>query len=233
MKNYLSIVLITKNEEENISRCLKSVQFADEIILVDSGSTDQTIRIAKSYGAKIFTNKFVDFASQRNFAISKARGEWILSLDADEEIPRSLAEEIREAIKSQKVNGYLMPRKNIIFGEEIKHTRWAPDKHIWLFRKNKGKFKNSIHEEVEVTGSMGQLVNAKVHNSHKNVSEFLEMANSYTELEAGVKFYSPLRSFVGRYLLKQGFRDGWRGFVLSYLRAVYQFLAWAKQWEKS
>lgn len=242
MKIYLSAIIITKNEEENIARCLESLSFVDEIVVVDSGSTDGTLEIAKKYKANIFKRKFDDFSSQRNFAISKAQGNWILSLDADEEISEELALEIKNAIESEVYNGYLIPRKNIIFGKEIKHTRWSPDKHIWLFKKGKGKFANLLHEEVEVEGKVGELSNAKIHHSHKNVSQFLEMTNAYTEYESESNqrsfsfialFFFPLRSFFGRYIIKQGFRDGWRGFVLSYLRAIYQFLTYAKQWEKS
>ena len=123
MKNYLTAIVITKNEEVNIGRCLSSVKFADEIIVVDSGSTDKTVTIAKRFNAKVYGRKFDDYAAQRNFAVSKASGEWILSLDADEEITEALAKEIREVINKDDYDGYLIPRKNIIFGKEIKYTR--------------------------------------------------------------------------------------------------------------
>lgn len=243
MKNSLSATVITKNEQEQIARCLSSVVgLADEIIVVDSGSKDKTLEIAEEFGAKIYKRVFDDFSSQRNFAISKATSKWVLSLDADEEIPKELAEEIREAINESSFDGYLIPRKNIIFGKEIKHSRWAPDRHVWLFKKSRGKFVNEIHEEVEVEGAVGELENAKIHYSHRNVSEFLEMMNAYTTREAefknkkNIKFsylkliYYPLRSFAGRYFLKSGYLDGWRGFVLSYLRAIYQFTVFVKLW---
>lgn len=227
-----------------MGRCLSSVKgLADEIIVVDSGSTDKTVSVARSFGAKVYTRQFDDFSSQRNFAMSKAKSEWILSLDADEEIPGKLSSEIKEAIKKGDYDAYLIPRRNIIFGSEIKHTRWSPDRHVWLFKKAKGKFEKSIHEEVKIKGAVGELKNAKIHHSHKSVSEFIEMVNSYTEFEASEKvkrgqkfsclslFYYPLRSFIGRYFLKLGFFDGWRGFVLSYLRAIYQFAVWVKIWQ--
>ena len=187
MKNYLTAIVITKNEEVNIGRCLSSVKFADEIIVVDSGSTDKTVTIAKRFNAKVYGRKFDDYAAQRNFAVSKASGEWILSLDADEEITEALAKEIREVINKDDYDGYLIPRKNIIFGKEIKYTRWSPDKHIWLFNKRKGSFKSSIHEEVELKGKVGELKNAKIHHSHKNVFDFIAMTNSYTSYEANEK----------------------------------------------
>ncbi|KKQ75694.1 MAG: Glycosyl transferase family 2 [Candidatus Woesebacteria bacterium GW2011_GWB1_38_5b] len=246
MKNFLSVIVITKNEEENLSRCLSSVGgLADEVVVVDSGSTDKTLEIATRFGAKIYKRHFDNYSNQRNFAISKTTGEWVLSMDADEEISDGLALEIKQVVKSQGADGYLIPRINIIFGAEIKHSRWSPDKHIWLFRKSRGKFRNLIHEEVDVNGRVEELKGAKIHHSHKSVFEFVAMTNKYTDIEAreilknGYNFsfmkllYLPLRSFFGRFILKQGFRDGWRGFVLSYLRAVYQFIVWVKVWEKS
>lgn len=245
MKRTISAVVITLNEEENIERCLKSVRsWVDEIVIIDSGSTDDTLKIADKYRAKVYKRNFDNFSSQRNYGISKAKSDWILSLDADEEIPSELAAEIEKAVAEDLYDAYMIPRRNIIFGKEIKHTRWSPDKHIWLFRKKNGKFTNSIHEEVKVKGKVGEIKNAKIHHSHKNVHEFIKMLNTYTDLEAdaivrrGAKFsyfnlfYYPARSFIGRYFLKQGFRDGWRGFVLSYLRAMYQFTTWIKVWER-
>jgi glycosyltransferase involved in cell wall biosynthesis len=246
MKTTITGVIITLNEEENLERCLRSISgLVTEILIVDSGSTDKTINIAKKFGAKIFKRKFDNFSSQRNYGISKATSEWILSLDADEEIPKKLAKEIQDEVEKEEYDAFLIPRKNIIFGKEIKHTRWSPDKHVWLFRKSKAKFVSSIHEEVKVHGKIGELENAKVHHSHKTVRDFINMMNTYTDLEAdalvksGTKFsyfslfYYPVRSFIGRYFVKKGFLDGWRGFVLSYLRAMYQFSTWVKVWERS
>ena len=185
MINKLTSILITKNEEANIKRCLASIKdISDEIIIVDSGSTDKTLQIAKSFNAKIINKGFDNFASQRNFALSKAENDWVLSLDADEEISQELREEISKAIEAEEFDGYLIPRKNIIFGKEIKHTRWSPDKHIWLFKKSKSKFINSIHEEVAVDGHVGELKNPKIHYSHKNIHEFIKKINLYTDLEA-------------------------------------------------
>ena len=237
----LSVNIITLNEESNIKRCLNSVRdFADEIVIVDTGSTDKTIEFAKKYTDKIYVKDFDNFASVRNYALEKSKGEWILSMDADEEITKSLADEIKLTIKNPKFDAYLIPRKNIIFGKEIKHSRWSPDKHIWLFKKSKAKFENNVHEEVAVNGSIGELKNAKIHHSHNSVHEFVSKFNNYSELESGKTspntlsfFIETAKSFVGRYLYKQGFRDGWRGFVLAYLRAIYKATIWVKKWEKS
>lgn len=240
----ISCVIITLNEEKDLTRCLVSVSdWVDEIILVDSGSTDKTVQIAKNYGAHVFVRQFDNYANQKNFADEKVTGDWILSLDADEEIPRELALEIQERLKDSNCSGYLIPRRNIIFGKEIKYTRWAPDKHVWLFKKEKGRWNRVVHEEVLVAGKVGELKNAKIHYSHPTVSEFFKMLNSYTELEAEWKiknkqdfslfkmFLDSFKSFIGRYFYKLGFLDGWRGFVLSYLMAIYRMATWIKVWE--
>lgn len=241
----ISAVIITLNEEKNIARCLASISdWVDEIILVDSGSFDKTVEIAKNYGAKIYGRRFDNYANQKDFANGRATNDWILSLDADEEITRELAKEVQKELENPKYDGYLIPRRNIIFGKEIKHTRWSPDKHIWLFNKQKGKWVGDVHEEVRVRGEVGELKNAKVHYSHPTVSEFFRMLNSYTDLEAEKKiknkesfslfkvFLDSLKSFIGRYFYKFGFLDGWRGFVLSYLMAIYRMTTWIKVWEK-
>lgn len=242
----ISATIIAKNEEGNIANAIESVKsFADEVVVViDTRTFDRTSQIAKAQGARVFLRRFDNFANQKNFAAQKATGDWIFSLDADEEIGRDFAVEARKAVNRQDVDGYLIPRKNIIFGKEIKHTRWSPDKHIWLWRKSKGKWVGSIHEEVVVKGRVGELKSAKIHHSHKTVSDFLEMLNNYTLLEAqkiienGKKFSlfkfftSPIISFFGRYFYKLGFMDGWRGFVLSYLRAMYKCVVWVKVWDK-
>lgn len=243
----LSVCIITKNEEKDLGGCLESVKdLADEILVVDDGSTDKTVDIAKKFGAKIFERRLDNFASQKNFAVEKASGEWIFAIDGDEKCSKELAEEIRSRIADRElqIDGYLMPRRNIILGAEIKHTRWAPDKHIWLWKKGKGKWVGKVHEEVEVEGKVGELVNAKIHYQYETVTEFFAMLNNYTEREAKEKvdhgekfiyfqfFYAPLLSFFRRYIYKQGFRDGWRGFVLSYMMAIYRMTTWIKVWER-
>lgn len=250
----LSVTIITLNEEENLPKALLSVNemFADlpanecEIIVVDSGSTDKTVEIARKHGAKVFHRKFDNYSSQKNFALEQASGEWILSLDADEEISPQLGQEIKKAIESENFVAYTMPRKNIILGKFIRYTRWQPelDRHIWLWRKGKGKWVGEIHEEVEVTGPVGKLENPKIHRHYETVAEFVAMINSYSEADAqsrikrGVKFnifklfFDPIYNFLVRYFYRLGFLDGWRGFVLSYLMAMYHFILWVKIWER-
>jgi len=240
----ITATVITLNEEEKIGNALKSLQrLADEIIMVDSGSVDKTIEIAKKFGAKVFFRKFDNFASQKNWAASKARRNWILSLDADEEIPKELAEEIRNAVKTNQYEGFLIGRRNFILGKEIKYSRWSPDNHIWLWKKNKGKWVGDVHEEVLIEGRVGRLKNKKIHLSHRSVGEFIKSNDLYSSLEAqslhseGVKFsfwktiWFAKFEFLLRFIYKLGFLDGLRGFILCYLMAIYKLTVWIKLWE--
>lgn len=240
MNTKLSVTIITLNEEENIKRAIESVKFVDEIIVVDSGSEDDTVEIAKKLGAKVFTHTFVNYADQKNFAAQKATGDWTLSLDADEEVTEELAKEIQDTLDTTEYDGFLLPRRNIILGGEIKHSRWSPDAHVWLWKKTKGKWIGKVHEELVVDGQVGNLKGAKMHYQDKSIFEFMLSLNQYTQIEAeekfskGVKFslakmmYSSLKSFLGRYFYKRGYLDGWRGFVLCTLRAFYHSLVWLK-----
>ena len=244
--NRLSVVTITLNEEKHLARALRSVaKVAHEIVVVDSGSTDKTLEIAKVYEAKIFYRKFDNYASQKNFAAGKASGDWILALDGDEIVEEKLLDEIKTAVESDQFAAYSIPRKNIIFGKFVKHTRWQPelDRHVWLFRKDSGSWSGHVHEEVKVRGKIGKLKNAKVHYQYETVSEFFEMMNKYSSLEAVEKFGQgfrfsissliivPLYNFFVRYLYRLGILDGWRGFALSFLMAIYHIEVVVKVWE--
>jgi glycosyltransferase involved in cell wall biosynthesis len=244
-KSKISVTIITLNEEKSLRRCLNSVEeFAGEVILIDSGSVDRTVEIAKNFGAKVFVRKFDDMGKQKNYAITKAKYDWIFSIDADEVVTKKLKDEIKKAVRSKEFNGYLIPRRNIILGAEIKHTRWSPDEHIWLWKKARGKWSTGVHSEVAVEGKIGKLKSAKTHYQYKTVKDFFVMLNKYTENEASEKmqkgiqfsyfrmFFDPALSFFRRFIYKRGFLDGWRGFVLSYLMAVYRFTTWVKVWER-
>lgn len=237
----LTAAIITLNEEEKLEKCLESLKgWVNEIVLVDSGSIDKTIDIARKYHAKVYERKFDNFANQKNYAIEKSTSKWILSIDADEIIPKSLADEIKKATENTDYNAYLIPRRNFILGAEIKHSRWSPDKHIWLFEKNKSRWINEVHEEIKVDGKIGELKNAKLHYQEKTISGFIKGNNFYADILAkdmykkGKRFslfrffYDPLFEFSIRYIYKKGFLDGWRGLVLSLLMAYYQITVWLK-----
>lgn len=241
----LSVIILTLNEEETIARAINSVKdISDDIVVLDSGSRDGTVKIAKQLGAHVYEHTFKNFAEQRNYANHKAKHDWVLSMDSDEEIPKSLQSEITAVLVNPINHAYLIPRRNIIFGKEIKHTRWSPDAHVWLYDKKKGKWEGTIHEEFRSTGSIGKLQHGKIHHSHRSVKDFLHMLNNYTDMEADLlvsagahsgivqMIYYPVRSFIGRFIYKQGYLDGYHGFVLSILMSLYRFTTWAKVWEK-
>lgn len=239
----ISVVIIVFNEQDRLGGCLDSVDWADEVIVVDSGSTDNTIEIAESKGAKVFYREFDDFSSQKNFAVNKASGEWILSLDADERISDGLSHEIKAAIERSGHDGYLIPRKNIIFGREMRYGGHQRDQHLRLFRKDKGRFVSPIHEKVEIKGIVGVLKEPIFHYSTPNKKEYMEKLKLYTDLEAkffvssGKKvpwyyiFLKPAVTFIRRYFLMRGFLDGKEGFDFYVLSAYYDILKYRKYFE--
>lgn len=246
----ISVSIITLNEEKFIEKSIESVKnLTDDIVVVDSGSKDQTVEIAQKLGAKVYKRDFDNFANQKNFASEKAKNAWILSLDADEIVTKELGDEIAEAVTKGINDAYSIPRENIIFGKKIKYTRWQPelDRHVWLWKKNKGHWVGRVHEEVEVYGSIGKIKNPKIHYQYNTVNEFFEMMDKYSELEAAESFkkyktkkwkyillsiFNPIYNFFVRYFYRLGFLDGWRGFVLSYLMAIYEINVSVKIYER-
>lgn len=231
----ISVTIITLNEQANIEKAIKSVlDLADEIIVVDSGSKDKTVELAEKLGAKVFFKEFADFASQKNYAASKATKEWVLSLDPDEEISPSLSEEIRSAVSNNLYDGFLIGRKNFILKKEIKYSRWSPDEHIWLWKKDHGEWEGLVHEEIKLKGNIGKLIHKKIHHQSDNITDFMKSNNFYSGFEAedrfkkGEKFsllklfYDPVYEFLIRFVYKLGFLDGKVGFILAYIMAIYK-----------
>jgi glycosyltransferase involved in cell wall biosynthesis len=242
----ISATIITLNEENYIGNCIKSLLgIASDVIVIDSGSSDDTVIIAQKLGAKVFFRKFTDYADQRNYASSKTKFNWVLSLDADEVLESELSQEISKLSNKPEFVAYSIPRKNIIFGKFIKYTRWQPelDRHIWLFNKKYAHFEGNVHEEIKTKGPVGKLKYAKVHYQYESVSDFLTMMNCYSSIEAKQKFklgqrfsisdliFNPFYNFLVRYFYRLGFLDGWRGLILSFLMAVYQIEVLTKIWE--
>lgn len=245
----LSVVISAFNEEKNIEDCLKSVTFAKEIILIDNESTDNTVGIAKKYTDKIFSlpnNLMLNI--NKNAGFTKATGEWILNLDADERVTPELKEEITNVLgeSRSKINGYSIPRKNIIFGKWIQHGLWWPDYQLRLFKKEKGKFPEvNVHEYVVVDGETEKLTHPLVHYNYKSVYQFLEKANHiYSGNEAEILVKSgrslnwqdaismPVNDFLKTFFSQEGYKDGLHGLVLSLLQAFYAEIVFAKVWEK-
>lgn len=245
----ISIVISAFNEEKKIGDCLESVKWADEIILVNSGSTDETTEIAKQYSLKIFNRpNNLMLNVNKNFGFTKATGDWILSLDADERVTPELKEEIKSVISHQlsAISGYYIPRKNIIFGKWIRHTGWYPDHQLRLFKKGQGRFpERHVHEMVEITGEAGYLKEHIIHYNYETISQFLEkLIYIYAPNEAKElirKGYNlnwrdairmPSKEFLTRFFAQEGYKDGFHGLVLSLLMAFYHLVIFVSLWEK-
>ena len=238
----LSVVIIAHNEETNLPRCLESVRWADEIIVGDSGSADRTLEVAGGLGAKVFSYEWRGFGPAKQGAIDKAEGEWILSLDADEEVTPELASEIKAAMeKSTNIVGYYLPRRTEFLGRWMLHGGWYPDYVLRLFRKDRGAFTSAIvHEEVRVAGPTARLGNDLLHYSYPTLDRYFDKFNRYTTLAAKEAFdmgkrvgliellLNPHAKFVKQYILKGGFLDGAKGLLLAILSAGYVSIKYAK-----
>lgn len=241
----LSVILITKNEANNLRRALESVRFADEIIINDSGSTDGTLEIAQAYGCTIIQTKFTGFGAAKQTALDHAKSDWVLSLDADEEIDPVLASAIKQAITSADYNGYNLNRKSQFLGRWMLHSGWYPDYLPRLFRRDCGRFTvDSVHERIEIDGPLGKLEGHILHYTDPDIEHYLEKLNRYTSLSAdalhaqGRRFkvldvvFKPPATFVKRYILKSGFRDGIQGLLLALLSSFHVLCKYAKLWER-
>lgn len=244
----LSAVIATFNSESVLEDCLKSLSFADEIIVVDHKSSDNTEKIARKYTKHIFSqiNNPLEIDLQKNFGYEKAKSEWILSIDADERVSEDLAKEIKDAIASDSgFSAYRMPRKNIIFKKWIEHSIWWPDYQVRLFRKNKGKYtKSTVHQDLEVDGTIGDLIEPLDHQNYQSISQYLSKMDQYTENEANAYVSQnthflwvdiirmPIFDFLKTFFLQEGYKDGLHGLVLSVLQGFYMFLVVTKVWEK-
>jgi len=236
VKTPLSVIIITKNEEKNLEKCLLSLRdLPSEIILVDSGSTDKTLEIAKKWQVKIFHKKFSGFGFQKNFALSKASYDWVLSVDADERMSKSLYLEIKKALNAS-FDGFYIPCLSNFLGKWIRHAGWYPQYKLRLFKKSKMKFEEKlVHEEVKPKGRIGYLKNPILHYSYPTLKEYLRKLEIYTALEAHPSlnplnfwtvfnlFLKPVYRFSEMYIFNSGFLDGWRGFLLSILSSYYEF----------
>jgi|SRR3989344_2338463 len=230
----LTAVIITKNEEQDLPRTLASLAFADQILVVDSDSTDQTVAIAKKHGAVVIEHPFTSYADQRNFADSQVADGWILSLEADVVVPAELAAEIKAAIGGGDVKAYFIGRINIIWGAPMTVADWGPkdDNHIWLYQKGSGQWQSAVHEQYLTKGATGQLKNTLLHYNYDTVSEYIDKINRYSDLARGkkaVSWFTGLVDFGKRYFYKLGFLAGYRGLFLSYLQAVYYLTLSVKQ----
>jgi glycosyltransferase involved in cell wall biosynthesis len=239
----LSAIIITRNEATNIAACLESVAFCDERIVVDSGSDDATVEIAAAAGASVVSHPWAGFGAQKNFALSQARGEWVLSLDADERVSVPLAEEILSTIRTASSNGYEIARLSTFLGRPMRHSGWFPDYVLRLFRREKARFTDDlVHERIICDGPIGRLSGVLDHHPVLRLEDALRRVDSYSS--AGAEMLAASRgrvsfsrgithgawSFLRAYIMRLGFLDGREGFLLAVANAEGTYYRYMKAW---
>ncbi|MGD0523043.1 MAG: glycosyltransferase family 2 protein [Candidatus Microgenomates bacterium] len=247
----LSVVILTKNEEKNIRKLLGSLSPADEIIVVDDNSTDKTTYIVDQLShtgcvkAKVFTRSLhEDFAAQRNYGLEKAHGDWVLFIDADEEVSKPLMNEIIQLVNNSllKTEGYYVLRQDYLWGRTLIGTEAGRTKLLRLIKKGKGKWVRRVHEYLIAPGNTTTLKNRLIHYPHQTLSEFLASINYYSTIHAQenqsehkkstlfkIMFY-PLLKFINNYIILGGYQDDGQGFVVSLMMSLHSFLSWSKLW---
>jgi glycosyltransferase involved in cell wall biosynthesis len=239
----LSAIIITKNEAKNIAACLESIAFCDERIVVDSGSTDDTVAIAEGCGAEVTTHAWAGFGVQKNFALSLAREDWVLSIDADERVSPALAAEIKAAVAADAADGYEMPRLSTFLGRPMRHSGWFPDYVLRLFRRDAARFTDDlVHERVVCRGRIGRLAVPLDHHPVLRLEDAVGRADGYSTAGAKmlaasgrrVTFMSGIShgmwSFLRAYILRRGFLDGHEGFLLAVANAEGTYYRYMKAW---
>jgi glycosyltransferase involved in cell wall biosynthesis len=241
----LSVIVTTFNEEINIAECLESVMWADEILLVDSYSTDRTLEIARRYPIRVEQREYFGSAAQKNWSLDQVTSEWVLIIDADERVPDPLAEEILRALGSEPpVNGFYIRRENVFIDEVIRHSGWSTDKVVRLFRRDKGRYPNRrVHADLEIAGPVPILRNPFLHYTFRSFDQYFRKFLNYAEwgaaqawrdgrkaglIEIGCR---PAWRFFRMYVVQLGFLDGLHGLVLCALQAFGVFLKYARLWE--
>lgn len=242
----LSVAIITENEEDNLPSCLKSVEFADQIVVVDSGSTDQTVKIAKDFGCNVYIEPWRGFGPQKQSAINKCTHSWVLVIDADERFPIQKSFIIKKIIcdPNNKTAGYSFPRKNYFQGSWIKHMGWWPDRIVRLFRKELGIMSSdSVHESIIINGPIEPLDIPLEHYTESHFDKILNKINLYSSLGAEkayaqgkrstipLAFFRAQLAFLHNYFLRLGFLDGRAGLTLAITDSVNKFFKYAKLWQ--
>lgn len=245
----ISVVINTLNEEKNLPRLLASIKgFADDIVVVDMNSDDATADVAEKAGARLYSHKRTGYVEPaRNFAISKALGDWILILDADEVLTKTLAKRLTQIAKNPAADYYRLPRKNNIFGTWMKYSKWWPDYNIRFFKKGKVSWSEVIHSVPMTQGRGADLPlredYAILHYNYATVEDYLSRMNRYTSIQSqllidsGYKFIwkdligKPGAEFIGRYLAGEGYKDGVHGLALAFLQAFSELILYLKVWQ--
>lgn len=240
----LSVIIITHNEAHNIEACLRSVAFADEVVVLDSGSTDDTVQLARAMGASVSTSPdWPGFGIQKNRALALARSDWVLSVDADERVTPELQAEIQAVLRLPACDVYAFPRLSSYCGQYMRHSGWYPDRVIRLFRRQAARFSDDlVHEKILASGQIGQLTCALLHESFRSLESVLDKVNRYSSVGAqvlqnkgktsslGKALGHGLWAFVRTYFLRRGFLDGRMGLVLAISNAEGTYYRYLKAW---
>jgi len=241
VSHMITVIIPCFNEEENIEACLRSVVWADEILVVDSFSTDGTLDIVRRYTDRIVQHEYINSAAQKNWIIPQARHEWVLVVDCDERVQEGLRDEILVLLRNNPVkDGYWIRRKNFLFGKEVKHAGWGTDSVLRLFRRDVGRYqKKRVHAEVELDRT-GSLQGYLEHYTMPSLHEWMQKIDRYTTWKAQDKYEGgmvlpvvhmimrPFISFFRDYILRLGILDGWRGFLISSMNAFAELVMAAK-----
>lgn len=246
MPNPISVTIITKNEQQNIERCLKSVQWADEIVVVDSYSTDMTLEIVQKFRCKIIESDWLGFGPTKRMAVDAASYDWIFSIDADEQVGEQLKARILSMLKNPQLNGYRIKRVSYYLGKQVRYCGWDRDYQLRLFNRKFGNFNEKlVHESVNVEGEVGRIDAPIFHYTYPTIQSHIDKMGRYSDLgteqligkgKSSSIFMAVLRGitkFLKMYLLQRGFLDGKIGFVLCYNSAFGVYLKYLKLWEKN
>ncbi len=241
----VSVYVLTFNNHRTIERCLNSLHWAEELVVVDSGSTDGTYEICKRYTEKLYCKEFQGHRDQYQFAADLTTRDWIMFVDADEEVPPELVEEIRKVLReeAEDIDGFFVYRQTFYLGKWIRYGGWYPDGEIRLYRRDKGRWEGGLHAKIQVKGRVSVLKNKYLHYTYRDISDQIQTIDKYSKIaaedmaESGEKFsvfkllFHPPFRFVKEYLLKMGFRDGLPGLIIIVSTMFYVFIKYAKLWE--
>lgn len=244
MKNTLSVIVLTHNDESRIVDCLECLQFADELIVIDDESTDRTVDLVKQYTSKIFTKKLNNnFANQRNFALNHVHSDWVLFIDSDELVSERLREEIAKKMKDNTIHGYFFKRYDFMWGKKIRHGEVGQVRLLRLGRAGYGKWKGAVHEVWKINGKKAEIDAPLIHVPHQNTGAFIDDIDNYSTLRANELLYNdasstslgiivyPIAKFVQNYVLRMGYKDGIPGFIYAVLMSFHSFLVRAKLYQ--
>lgn len=245
MKSSISACVLTHNSEKTLERCLETIKFCNEVIVIDDGSEDKSLLIAQKYNTKIFKRSLnSDYAAQRNFALSKANNDWVLFIDSDEYLSNDLQREISKLNLDNNVHGYYMRRENFMWGKRLKYGEWGDIKLLRLANRRYGHFGRKVHEIWQISGRTGVLESSLIHNQGKTMTAYISDINTYANLHANELYKErkkssfikiicmPAFKLADNLFFKKGILDGTQGFILAVIMSFHSFLGWSQLYIK-